>query len=313
MSKVWAPAPGAEMLYDQARLAMHRGNLELAEERLSECLDIEPEHVMARLYYGQMLRDRGETERALELWRSIRDASDSQIATARYLQGGVAIERGRVDQSRDLFEEAVRLNPTAIEPREKLILVYRMLRRSESLVRLLDEIEQLRPLGVEELILRTVPDDAGYPPDETIHVLRQTLAANPHDEESQAALAAALREQGDLEALETFIESVASNGELNDELRAAHIEALLDAGRFNRAAELCADLDLASVGSLGLLQACGQCAREQGSRAGGDVVGTCAPSAALRPRCVLPSGADAGTTRLSRRCEGLDRAVGVPR
>lgn len=262
LRSVGPPPPDSQMLYDQARLAMHKGDLALAEQRLAECLEIDPDHVMARLYFGQVLRDAGKTDAAIEMWQSVQNGTDSQVAMARYLEGGVAIERGRVDDSRDLLAESVRLNPTSLEAREKLVLVYRMLRRPEALAALLDEIAALRPLTVEELILRTVPRDAGYPPDETVHVLRQTLASDPHDAESQMALASALRELGDLDALQQLVETVASTGDVTDKLQAVQVEALLDAGHVAKAAALCEGLDRAEEGSLELWQACGWYALE---------------------------------------------------
>jgi tetratricopeptide (TPR) repeat protein len=188
----------AQALFDQALLAIESNEIERAGELLKECLEADEQHVPARLFLGQILREAGQTEEALETWRSIREeGTPEERATARFLEGSVAIERQRVDSSRDLLEESVRLNPRYLDAYEKLVLVYRMLRRSDALLETLDRIAELRPLTQTELILRTVPLDSGFPPEESYDVLRETLRENPEELDTRIALIAVLREMQD--------------------------------------------------------------------------------------------------------------------
>ncbi len=97
----------SEVVFAKAEDAIAREDWEAAKRLLEECLERDPNHVAARLYTGQFLRDAGQTDRAVEVWQSIREGSAGELATARYLEGSVAIERSHVDLARDLLQKSV--------------------------------------------------------------------------------------------------------------------------------------------------------------------------------------------------------------
>ncbi len=258
------PASQESTAFLQAKNAIEKNDLHSAKIFLEQCLQHNPEHVLARLYYGQLLREEGEVERAVEIWHSINKGLPSELATARFLEGSVAIDQGYVDRSRDLLVEAVRLKPDYLEAREKLVLVYRMLRRPDELVNQLDAIRRARSLSLQELILRTIPLDAGFPAAETIKILNTTLQRNPQDKDSWIALVRTLREDGEFQQALQFLQSIPGGTEQDSDLLAQYILVLLELDEISKATKICEASDNSKKESIALSEACGRVAFRSG-------------------------------------------------
>ncbi len=258
------PERTAEEIYFLAESAIHQNDLKTARLLLDECLKRDPKHVMARLYFGQTLLEDGETERAIELWRSIRTGKPDQIATARLLEGAVELRRERVDLSRDLFEEAIRINPDYMDARERLTLIYTMLRRPDSLTEQLNEIRLKRPLTIQELVFYTVPHTSGFPPEESLPPLHSTLKANLDDSDTQTAYVDVLREEGKTAQALSFIQQVEENSTKTDKILAQQILLLLEDGQLSEAIDFCQSRLAIESQSKELWYACGRVAYEAG-------------------------------------------------
>ncbi|MCA8993328.1 MAG: VCBS repeat-containing protein [Planctomycetaceae bacterium] len=187
-----APSVDADKAYERAVEALDRKQIDLARIWLEKVLVDDPAHVMARLYLGQIKRDSGDADAARELWSSITTGTPEELATARYLEGMLAVSESDILESERLFLTALEHNPDYLEPHEQLVNVYRMLRRPNSLMDQLKEIKRLRPLTPLELSLRTLPLRSGYPPKETFKVLQNSFATGDTDPASIQQRAACL-------------------------------------------------------------------------------------------------------------------------
>lgn len=252
--------------FSAARSAIERDELVLAKARLEECLAAAPRYPEARIYYGQVLRDLGQTDRAVEVWHSVQEGSRAERSMARFLEGAVAIERSRVDRSRDLLCEALRLDPTNLRAREKLVGVYRMLRAPEKLVEQLDEIARQRPLDIQERIYRTIPQDSGFPLENSLSVLETSLRANPADAESLLALVTVLRTEGQAGRALERCTGRRESGALGEQFRAEEILAKLDLDRVHEAEDACSKVEDEQAGER-LRFACGRAAFVSGQYA----------------------------------------------
>lgn len=188
------PPPAAGRLLADAEAALERNDSASAKNLLKACLDQVPTHPLAGLYYGQILRDEGQTDLALQQWQRIQQGTGQELATARFLEGTVAIERGRVDLSYQLLKESLRWNPAYLDAHERLVNICRMLRRPQELTEHLNAIAAQRPLTFDELIYHTIPADSGFPGEESTQILRACLAESPDDARCLMAYVSILRE-----------------------------------------------------------------------------------------------------------------------
>ncbi|MDB4731636.1 FG-GAP-like repeat-containing protein [bacterium] len=253
-----------EEIFKQAEQAIEDHDNLKARSLLKLCLDRDPDHVMAKLYFGQFLRESGETEQALELWRSIQSDDPSHLATARMLEGTVALERGRLDQSRDLFRESISLNPDYLDARERLLFVYAMLRRPKELVAELKEIRARRPLRIQELVFETLPYAISLPSSQSLSPLEVTLKENLADSAAQEAYVEILNEDGKVsEALE-FISRIQDKYTLTDKLISRQILLLVESRMVQEAVKICRSTRVKSSKSEDVWYACGRVAYELG-------------------------------------------------
>lgn len=264
----WLPGLGrvqvAADLLQAAETAIQENHLDEARQKLDECLQFDPENALAKVYRGQLFREAGDIDSARQMWQSISTHDDKTLALAEYLQGTVAMELGEVAASRDRFLEANRLDPTHLAARARLVEVYRMLRKSKELLSVLNELANLRPLTLQELVLRTVPQRSGYPPDESIRTLKLALRTSPNDQDLHFALSESLREksafQEAIESLQAIENSVLQDHALRSQLILAHLEA----GNLQTAMQLCETVPATVSGDHHLTAACGQVAYAAG-------------------------------------------------
>lgn len=252
-----------ERLLSRAEAAFDRNDLPMAGRILRQLLRAEPEHVRARLYLGQLLREQGDADRATEIWRSITRGTADELATARFLEGSLAIERGRVDVSRRLLEAAIKANPDSLAARERLVNVYRMLRKPADVVEQLSWIAERRQLSLGELVFLTIPQDSTFPPEETIRLLTACLQENPDDVDCRAALASALREVDRTNDALAICDEVAS-GQASPSLAAERVLTLVDLGQSGEAQHSCDVLWSLVEKSPRLAFACGKATFETG-------------------------------------------------
>lgn len=252
-----------ERLLSRAEAAFDRNDLAMAGRILRQLLRAEPEHVRARLYLGQLLREQGDADRAAKTWRSITHGTADELATARFLEGSLAIERGRVDVSRRLLEAAIKANPDSLAARERLISVYRMLRKPADVVEQLSWIAERRRLSLDELVFLTIPQDSTFPPEETIRLLTACLQESPDDVDCRTALASALREANRPNDALAICDEVVSD-QASPSLTAERVLALIDLEQPGEAQHSCDASSALVEKSHQLAFACGKATFETG-------------------------------------------------
>ncbi|MCA9034747.1 MAG: VCBS repeat-containing protein [Planctomycetaceae bacterium] len=176
--------------------ALELGQVFRARNRLEERIKAAPDEALPKLYLGQLFREAGETRKAEELWKSIDSGSREELATSQFLLGSLSIEQSDIISSRNHFLRALELNPEYTDARERLIAIYRMLNDYKSMLEQIEQIRERRPLDLNELVYRTIPEASGYPPSQTIQTLQKAITLESHHEKVRVALAAALRESG---------------------------------------------------------------------------------------------------------------------
>lgn len=244
----------SEEIFQQVEVKIAQDRLVEARELLEKCLALDPDHGMARVYLGQLLREEGDLVGARRQWHAVGTQDPEALAMARFLEGTLGIQQGDVAGSRDLLLSSIQLDPSNSEAIAKLVEVWRLLRRPQEMVTQLKELSKLRPLTLNELVYRTVPNQSWYSAEETIDTLQTALESHPHDLHLHRGLLEAFRERHEPEKVKRHLEQLPD--ELRQKLIVQEILTAIDLGHFDDAFEQSHLIELSSSSSFDLLSAC---------------------------------------------------------
>lgn len=177
----------AEQNLDADRVAAARKNYE-------SVLQLSSAEPVAVLFLAGYLQQEGQPEQARAMLSRLGPVSDQLQATADFLLGGLELSAGRAVACERLLLSAHRLNPGYGAPLRDLARLYALQMRSADQLRMLQLLEQIRPLTREELALRLL---AGRPTTETARAaaqLRSYLMTDPADRGSLLGLLRTLRQ-----------------------------------------------------------------------------------------------------------------------
>lgn len=183
----------AELL-QRAEQNLDAGRAAAAMKNYETVLQLSPAEPVAVLFLAGYLQQEGQPEQAWAMLSRLGPVSDQLQATADFLRGGLELSAGRTVAGEKLLLSAHRLNPGYAAPLRDLSRLYALQMRSADQVRVLQLLEQIRPLTREELAQRLL---VGRPVTETTQAtakLRSCLATDPGDSGSLLGLLRTLRQ-----------------------------------------------------------------------------------------------------------------------
>lgn len=183
----------AELL-QRAAQNLDTGRAAAARKNYESVLQLSPAEPVAVLFLAGYLQQEGQPDEARAMLSRLGPLPDQLQATADFLRGGLELSADRAVAGEQLLLSAHRLNPGYAAPLRDLARLYALQMRSADQVRMLQLLEQIRPLTREELALRLL---AGRPVTETAQAaaqLRRCLATDPADHGSLLGLLRTLRQ-----------------------------------------------------------------------------------------------------------------------
>jgi tetratricopeptide (TPR) repeat protein len=127
---------------------------------------------------------------------------------ARLLAGQFELRRLRPKAAEHYLEEAVRLDPTLVQPHKELIYIYGMLLRRPELNAEFRTLGALTPLTFDNIFHWCLTRNSVWDPKEITEELRSYLAADHDDKWSRLALAENLRQISQRKEAETLLEAL---------------------------------------------------------------------------------------------------------
>ena len=209
----------------QAENASEAGDLTTADRLFDEVLQLDPGNQKALLYSAGIRQQSGDLAGAKQILSKVGDAPPNFGATARYLEGTIALAEQKSRLAESLLLKARRLNPLYQPPLRVLARHYALQLRGEELTEVLDQLGTIRRLNVEELAMRLLAGRPFVERTQAMPLLKQMVAHDPDDIHSLIAQARYLREEGDSSSAELLLESVAQR--LRDELSLLSVLALV--------------------------------------------------------------------------------------
>jgi tetratricopeptide (TPR) repeat protein len=203
-------------LIGQSEAALARKDVKTAGALLDQVLTHEPANAAALIQRGKLWESIGESENALADWRQIdvadsRDSSSKLAGEARFLEGALQVKLHRAPAAeRALLESWELHNRDNLQALELLLRVYVLQLRRDEVRRVLNVLEQRRPLTLEEMVLRA---DAGAPiiaEGDALVQLREFIAADPEDMSSVVALTRYLMSSENFSEAENVLKSVSA-------------------------------------------------------------------------------------------------------
>ncbi len=205
------------VLLSQAEYASEAGDIKTAERLFDEVLQLDPGNHKALLYSAGIRQQSGDLAGAKQILSKVGDAPANFGATARYLEGTIALAEQESRLAESLLLKARRLNPLYQPPLRVLARHYSLQLRGEELTEVLDQLAALRRLNIEELAMRLLAGRPFVERTQALPLLKEMVAHDPEDIHSLLAQARYLREEGDSSSAELLLESVAPplRGELS--------------------------------------------------------------------------------------------------
>ncbi len=178
----------ADALLARVETLADRGELDRAEALLDELRQIDPDNGTAWLYRGHLASQQGKLEAALAAWREVPDQPAERGGTARFLEATILLRQNAARQAESKLLQSTSLNPTYLQPRERLLTLYVLQLRRAATLRLLQQIQQLRRLSLDELVLRSTAGEQITEVDQAVGILTAFADSDPLDGHSRAAL-----------------------------------------------------------------------------------------------------------------------------
>jgi tetratricopeptide (TPR) repeat protein len=255
--RIWlAPRSSVATLLRQAASAMTARDDRHAAEILEQVLQRDPRNTTALLYRGQVARNLGDQRAAERYWRRIPDDQPRDAAAARLLEGMQTFAAYRARDAERLFRRSLELFPESLEPRQRLVYLYRLQLRDADLRGEMRAIRSQRPWTVGELLFSTGFMGRVIPSPSQMAELEKFVAADSRDVASLLALAECqLADDRADEAIALLTQSLAALP-AEQALRGRLVEDLLRQGKIDRARDVLGN-DRSTVMSVELARAYG--------------------------------------------------------
>lgn len=213
------------VLLSQAENASDAGDMTTADRLFDEVLQLDPENQKALLYSAGIRQQSGDLEDAKKILSKVGDVPPNFGATARYLEGTIALAEQKSRLAEILLLKARQLNPLYQPPLRVLARHYALQLRGEELTEVLDQLRAMRWLNIDELAMRLLAGRPFVDRTQALPLLKQWVAHDPEDIQSLLAQARYLREEGDSSSAELLLQSAAQP--LRDELSVLSVLALV--------------------------------------------------------------------------------------
>ncbi|MFX0196875.1 MAG: tetratricopeptide repeat protein [Candidatus Hodarchaeota archaeon] len=117
----------AKSLFETGEFFYRTGELEAATEQLKRVLQINPNHLKARLLLGEVLRDFGQTDAAVreleQAYRYDAEASRTALLRALIVHGEVLEDKGEIEEALSLYRRALEIVPDDNQAKRHLMAV----------------------------------------------------------------------------------------------------------------------------------------------------------------------------------------------
>ena len=178
-----------EELFQGAQAAIERDDPEAAVQLLDRLLKVDPEHSQALLYRGQLARDSGDADAALNYFRRVPDNPPKDAGIARFLEGTILLERDQARAAEESFLRSTELHPAYPQPLERLVQLYVIKLNVPQLRRQLLALGQLRPWTDDQLVMFLSGMTLINKPEVNMPYLKRFLQVDPDDVDSVVATA----------------------------------------------------------------------------------------------------------------------------
>lgn len=214
-----------EALTARAEHASQQGSDAAAAKHYEKVLALDPDNVKALLFLAAVAQQNGHRNDAKLLLARVTSTTDQFAATAKFLEGTIALEELQARTAEDLLNEAHRIRPAWIPPLRELLQLYSLQLRDRELTATLEQLQELRPLTPQELATKLL---AGRPLMEATLAVKRLEAftsKDPQDVHSAVALLRSYLAENDDQKATEFLTTSASLEAGSPDLQA--IRALL--------------------------------------------------------------------------------------
>ncbi len=185
------------ILLDKAERASDAGDLGTASRLFEDALRLEPDNNKALVYSAGLRQQSGDLATAKELLSKVGDTPSNFGATARYLEGTIALAEHKARLAESSYLKARRLNPSYQPPLRELARLYALQLRGPELTQVLRELERLRALNIEELVMQLLAGRPFVERSQAMLLLKQLTVHDPEDIHSVLAQARYMLLEGD--------------------------------------------------------------------------------------------------------------------
>lgn len=237
-------------LLDQSKQLLENNEHDTALERLDVVLKREPGNERGLLYRAQLARDENDDQLAQSLLAKISDRQPRVACAARYMEGSIELAMNHALKSEAALKHSMELNPKYVYPRERLLRLYVLQRRTAEVLTELQAISKLRQLELAEMALQLSVSEPTIDAHDGIPQLEAFVAADPSDFQSRLALAHYLYQslRAD-EAIRLLRELIKDKPDFV-EARAALADFYVDKQELAKAADVLAPVEVTDQSSL---------------------------------------------------------------
>jgi len=174
-------------MLDEAGAYIEQGDFAAADEILLSVLRQDADNGVAWLYRGQLFREHGDLDLAMEAWRQVPDSPETLGGTARFMEATVLLESNEARGAEQKLLRAIELNPTYVQPHERLLALYVLQMRGPETIQRLDRIQKLRALSLDELVLRARAGEQITDAEQAMGILQAFIATDREDTASRVS------------------------------------------------------------------------------------------------------------------------------
>lgn len=212
-------------LLDRASQAADTGKNAAASRHYQQVLTIDPHNAKALLFLAAIEQQNGRPEQARNLLAQVTERTGPLAATAKFLEGTLALAAHQIRSAEALLLEAHALRPDWNAPLRELVSVYALQLREPELRRTLAQLQALRPLTPRELATRLLAGQPLLETSQAITQLQAAIQADPADVQTAVALIRCCFHAGDDGRADELLDSFSTLEATSPELQA--LRALL--------------------------------------------------------------------------------------